>query len=134
MASTIGCSPVAARPVIAAADAACFRAEVSIDPAEPVFAGHYPGFPVFPGVCLVELVRLAAFACLPETAVGWRLAAVESCRFLRPVRPGGRLTIDAEWTAGGEGRCCSTVLTDERGVVARIRLRLAAGDGEGGVP
>ena len=74
MASAVGCSPLVARPQILVADAAGFRAQVTVDPAEPVLAGHYPGFPIFPGVCLVEQVRLAALAVLPETAEGWQLA------------------------------------------------------------
>lgn len=128
MASMSGCSPVIARPAVLAADDASFRAEVIVDPAEPVLAGHYPGSPVFPGVCLVEHVRLAALAVLPDASGGWRLAAVESCRFLKPALPGETLLIDASWTAGGNGRGCTAALTSERGIIARIRLRLEQGD------
>jgi 3-hydroxyacyl-[acyl-carrier-protein] dehydratase len=123
MASLSGYSPLVARPAVLAADSASFRAEVTIDPAEPVLEGHYPGFPVFPGVCLVEHVRLAALAVLPE-ADGWRLAAVESCQFLRPALPGDTLLIEAVWRTADEGRSCSATLTSERGIIARLRLRL----------
>ena len=41
------------------------RAEVRIDPSEPVFAGHYPDFPIFPGVCVVECVHRSALATAP---------------------------------------------------------------------
>ena len=28
--------------------------EYRLDPADPIFTGHYPGFPIYPGVCLIE--------------------------------------------------------------------------------
>ena len=133
MGSPSGYSPVVARPAVLAADAAGFRARVVIDPSEPVLAGHYPGAPVFPGLCLVEHVRLAALAAAPPVPGGWRLAVLESCRFLSPVMPGDTLTIDAQWAPDGQDRRCSASLASERGAAARVTLRFTpAGAGEDG--
>jgi 3-hydroxyacyl-[acyl-carrier-protein] dehydratase len=87
------------------------KAVVEIDADDPVFAGHYPGFPILPGVCLVEYVRLLD---------GRPLVAIESCRFLAPVFPGDELAIECHWPS--PGLCRATVATG-RGVAARIRLR-----------
>lgn len=95
-------------------------AALTVDPAEPVFAGHFPGRPVFPGVCLVEVVLAVARSAGPEVGAG-RLAAVESARFRDVVRPGDRLTV--ELTVHDGGRCVATVSTG-RGPAATIRLRL----------
>ncbi|MFG3051494.1 3-hydroxyacyl-ACP dehydratase FabZ family protein [Kitasatospora sp. NPDC048239] len=110
------CSPVRALPRATGGGGA----EVTVSAQEPVFAGHYPGFPILPGVCVVEFVRLAASADLPE---GWRLTAVESSRFLSPVLPGDRLTLDLVWSQDGPERRCKATASTERGVAARMRLR-----------
>lgn len=69
---------------------------------EPFFNGHFPGEPVMPGVLQVE--ALAQVSCLlvalsfPEESAGKRpaFAAVDECRFRRPVRPGNILALHGE--------------------------------------
>jgi 3-hydroxyacyl-[acyl-carrier-protein] dehydratase len=97
------------------------RAEVHVDAGDPVFAGHYPGFPVLPGVYLIEFVDQAVRLCLDGTPV--TLTAVERCRFLRPVYGGDRLDIDVTLTRlDGELRSAASMRTAD-GAVADIRLR-----------
>ncbi|WP_158851698.1 3-hydroxyacyl-ACP dehydratase FabZ family protein [Saccharothrix deserti] len=91
---------------------------------DPVFAGHYPGFPIFPGVSVVEFAHRAACATAPGTP---RLAAIESTRFLRPAFPGTELTVRLDWEETGSVRRCAAVVGDDDGVVARIRLRYEIG-------
>src|SRR5690606_8313120 len=62
-----------------------------IDPDDPVLAGHYPGFPVFPGVGLIELVDHT----LRASGVDLVLGEIVSARFLSPVLPGDLLTVAA---------------------------------------
>jgi 3-hydroxyacyl-[acyl-carrier-protein] dehydratase len=131
MTTPVVASPVGASPSIVEAGAEQARAEVIVDTAEAVFAGHYPGLPIFPGVCLVEYVRLAAMEQLPASASasgGWRLAAIESSRFLSPVFPADRLTIDCAWSAEATVRRCSATVSTDRGVAARVRVRFASGE------
>ncbi|QTR04505.1 hypothetical protein J7S33_06415, partial [Saccharothrix algeriensis] len=86
-------APAAASPVTAPVtvlEHADGRAvtEVVIDPEQPVFPGHYPGFPIFPGVCVVECVNLGAQAAPPVPGARLTLAGVQSTRFQGPVFPG----------------------------------------------
>ena len=61
---------------------------------EPYFAGHFPDFPVMPGVLIVEaLAQTAAVlvaATMPDLAQGKLVffTTIEKARFRQPVRPG----------------------------------------------
>src|SRR3989304_4575791 len=60
---------------------------------EPFFPGHIPGFPVMPGVLVVEAMAQVG-ACLILNAPQLRgrlayLAGIDHCRFRRPLVPGG---------------------------------------------
>ncbi|MBM0278022.1 3-hydroxyacyl-ACP dehydratase FabZ family protein [Micromonospora tarensis] len=97
---------------------------MEISPTEPVFAGHYPDFPIFPGVCLIECARLSAEVTAPDGPGTLYLEAVESSRFGGPVRPGDRLSLVLTWTALETGWRTAVRIRSERGDVASIRLRL----------
>ncbi|MEV7131045.1 hypothetical protein [Streptomyces sp. NPDC093260] len=99
-------------------------ASVEILAGEPVFAGHYPDFPIFPGVCVLECVRRAAADAAPGP-----LTAVESARFAAPVLPGDTLTLTLTWRTADTSWRCDAVAATARGRAARVRLRFAAPGG-----
>ncbi|WP_308117534.1 3-hydroxyacyl-ACP dehydratase FabZ family protein [Streptomyces anatolicus] len=125
-------SPVAAEVrVLARTDeglATAARAEIAA--AEPVFAGHYPDFPIFPGVCVLECVHRAATdgegAPVPAD-----LAAVESARFSGAVLPGDTLDITLRWRRTENGWRCDATTATARGKSASVRLRYRAVGGAG---
>ncbi len=66
---------------------------------EPFFLGHFPDFPVMPGVLIVEaMAQVAGVLVLREVADRKSrlvlLASVEEARFRKPVLPGDTLTIE----------------------------------------
>ncbi len=66
---------------------------------EPFFQGHFPGYPIMPGVLMVEAIAQAGGALL-LTEVEDRehslmvFSGIERARFRRPVVPGDQLRIE----------------------------------------
>lgn len=70
-----------------------------ISMSDPVFSGHFPGRPIYPGVLMVESVAqvcgvvLAAAETTPR--LGY-LASIKRFKFSRLVEPGAQLTISVK--------------------------------------
>lgn len=66
---------------------------------EPYFAGHFPDYPVMPGVLIVEALAQAAVALISHSSnisldngVVYFMS-IDKARFRRPVRPGDMLRL-----------------------------------------
>lgn len=70
---------------------------------EPFFQGHFPGFPVMPGVLILEAMAqagaLLVVKSLPEAMEGklFLFTGVEKVRFRQSVYPGDKLLITARY-------------------------------------
>ncbi len=77
------------------------RATRRMDPQEAFFAGHYPGFPIMPGVLVCEAIFQAGAILLSRimTEAGEGipvLGRINNARFRQMVRPGDTLELEAE--------------------------------------
>lgn len=80
---------------------------------EPCFTGHFPEYPVLPGVLIMEAMAQAAailtFASASEEETLqaaddlYLFAGIDNARFKRPVSPGDRLDLYAEMVANKRG-------------------------------
>ena len=66
---------------------------------EPFFAGHFPDFPVMPGVMILEAMAQVAGVLVLSSIPDRKsklvlLASVEQAKFRKPVRPGDQLRIE----------------------------------------
>ena len=103
-------------------------AEKDVLATDDVFRGHFPGYPVFPGVLILEaLAQTGAVAVLSEPDVRGKIilfARADDVRFKRAVVPGDTLRLEMQLTKSrgpvgkGEGKAfvgkelaCSGVLT-----------------------
>ncbi|ASS89486.1 MAG: 3-hydroxyacyl-[acyl-carrier-protein] dehydratase FabZ [Bacillaceae bacterium] len=70
---------------------------------EPFFNGHYPDYPVMPGVLIVEaLAQVGGVAMMKKEEYKGKLplfAGIDKCRFKRQVRPGDQLKLEVEMIA-----------------------------------
>jgi len=99
-------------------------AELDVDPDLPLFQGHFPGYPVLPGVIIMEaLAQCASIAVLqaPELrgCIGF-LTGIDAAKFRRQVAPGDTVTLRAtivkssrrlvvaEVEASVDGEICAT--------------------------
>ncbi len=114
---------------------------------EPFFQGHFPGYPIMPGVLVVEAMAQAGgiimMAEIPDRAKKLVVfTGIERAKFRRPVTPGDQLRIEVEVlsfrTRAGRihGRAlvngklaCEATLTCQ--VVPRVREPRAAEPAEG---
>ncbi|QYF85459.1 3-hydroxyacyl-ACP dehydratase FabZ [Brevibacterium sp. PAMC21349] len=100
---------------------------------EEFFSGHFPDYPVMPGVLIVEaLAQVSAVVMLTKEENKGRiglLAGIDGCRFKRQVKPGDQLRLEVEITrlkgpiGKGTGRA-----TVEGETVCETELIFAFGD------
>ena len=68
---------------------------------EPFFVGHFPNYPVMPGVLIIEaMAQTGGVLALRDEAIGSDklvlFAAIEEAKFRRPVVPGDQLRLELE--------------------------------------
>ncbi|KJE25901.1 beta-hydroxyacyl-(acyl-carrier-protein) dehydratase FabZ [Geobacillus kaustophilus] len=100
---------------------------------ESFFAGHFPKYPVMPGVLIVEaLAQVGAVVLLQSEENRGRLAffaGIDNCRFKKQVKPGDQIRLEVEILrargAIGKGKGVATVDSE---LVCETELMFALGD------
>ncbi len=71
--------------------AGVFSASFVFDSGLSVFAGHFPGNPLLPGIMQIEIVRRVAEAA---RACRFRIEAVSKAKFTGPIYPGDVISVE----------------------------------------
>ena len=100
---------------------------------ENFFNGHFPNYPVMPGVLIVEaLAQVSAVVMLTKEGNQGRLGllvGIDKCRFKQQVKPGDQLRLEIEITRLkgpiGKGKGIATV---DGTLVCETEITFAFGD------
>lgn len=96
------------------------RAYKNVTVNEEVFQGHFPNFPLFPGVMIIEAMAQACgvlgfktIGKTPDEGSIYLFAGIDNVRFRRQVVPGDQVYIEAKVMSSRRGiwkfDCCATV-------------------------
>jgi 3-hydroxyacyl-[acyl-carrier-protein] dehydratase len=100
-------------------------ATIRLLPESPVYKGHFPGYPITPGVCLVEI----ALELIAEMAdqVGHddrvRLVGAKNIKFTSPIMPEAETLLRFKLDGAGENRSVEVYEGDT--LCAKMSLTLA---------
>jgi 3-hydroxyacyl-[acyl-carrier-protein] dehydratase len=100
------------------------EADIIIDTNHKIFEGHFPGQPVLPGVCMMQIVKEIA-----EKAMGKSLflQSVDTCKFLSIVDPTktNNLKIVLDYnTAFSDAVAITAVLKSDATVFLKMKCNL----------
>jgi len=87
----------------------------------PIFDGHFPNFPILPGVMMLEIMNHAAGYLLYRRYNGERfvfLGGVKRAKFRRMIRPGDTIEAQAHLTHEGSGFSVAETTLTSGGVTA----------------
>ncbi|MBU2649051.1 hypothetical protein KKI24_30365 [bacterium] len=82
------------------------RLGITLNPDHPVFQGHFPGNPVTPGVCLIQMLKEIVSDHLQQTVL---LTEARQIKFLNILVPDRAVELDLEMTLEPSGSTGVTV-------------------------
>ena len=103
---------------------------------EPIFTGHFPGMPIFPGVLILEAMAQATgilgFKTVTERTENelYLFAAIDEARFKKPVVPGDTMVLEVKflkerrnmWKFYGEAKVEGQIVCSAELMCARREL------------
>jgi|TARA_Y100001937_G_scaffold11444_1_gene14156 3-hydroxyacyl-[acyl-carrier-protein] dehydratase len=103
---------------------------------EPIFTGHFPGMPIFPGVLILEALAQATgilgFKTVTERSENelYLFAAIDEARFKKPVLPGDTMVLEVKflkerrnmWKFYGEAKVEGQIVCSAELMCARREL------------
>ena len=116
---------------ITALDENSIRGHKCISHSDPFLQGHFPGFPVMPGVLILEALAQLAGIHAVKTIFGQSdeellmLTGIEKARFKKAAQPGDALLLEANLLARKSGMVkfsCSACLGDDIACTTTLSL------------
>lgn len=95
-------------------------AQLRLNAAHRIFEGHFPGQPVVPGVCMVQIIKEILEAALGKTL---QLQKADHIKFLAVIDPGKSVDVDAaiRYTCSENSYAVTASLFKEGTVYLKLR-------------
>lgn len=97
-------------------EASSFSALLALNAGHRIFEGHFPGQPVVPGVCLMQMVQEVAELALNDGSL--RLSRADQMKFILPIDPGKtgvlEMKLDCVRKEDGVVQVTASLLNDEK--------------------
>ena len=103
-----------------------YTATVTLNAAHPLYAGHFPGNPVVPGVCTLQIIKVCCVRALGRRLMTSNMA---SCKFTNMIRPGINRQLEITWTLSPneENRYnCRAEVRDEAATYLKLKATYIA--------
>jgi 3-hydroxyacyl-[acyl-carrier-protein] dehydratase len=92
-------------------------AEIELNPRHPLFKGHFPGNPILPGVCTVQVIRELMEQACRKSLMMKKAGTIKYLGFVNPeTMPVLKFMLKLQPMAEGRFQCSATVSAQEMGV------------------
>lgn len=88
-------------------------ATVRLLPESPIYKAHFPGYPITPGVTLLQMAL---------ELMDRKLVSAKEIKFLSPVFPADGTQVRYEWTFKDEGAVAVSLLAEDGSQYAKMSL------------
>jgi 3-hydroxyacyl-[acyl-carrier-protein] dehydratase len=75
-------------------------ADALVEPGSPWFSGHFPGWPILPGIAMLSMVGETVQRDEHKRGMKVRITGVKRVRFRQPIRPDDPISISLVRTEG----------------------------------
>ena len=76
-----------------------------------VYRGHFPGNPIAPGVCTIQMIKELAADLLQREV---RIAAIKQCKFLSPLRPDEQSLVEVRLSSADGQTLSADIYANEK--------------------
>ncbi len=103
---------------------ASFTAELRFDAAHEIFEGHFPGQPVVPGVCMMQLIKEQFNKIIQQN---YTLREGQNIKFLAMIDPTQTLAVqlNLSWQPAAEGYWVTALLQQDATTFLKYKARFA---------
>ena len=105
------------------------RVTVEINPQHPIFEGHFPGNPVVPGVCLIQMIRETIETIHQKK---FRLTKADEIKFMNMVIPSlnPKLTLEIQARPKSEKPFAFSIIVSD-GTIVFIKMKVDFEEAQG---